>query len=89
MLSSNPRPLFGFFLALGILLVLSNCSQKPNRKELNRLEDARHAAEAAEIQLEKLRTERQSLEKKLSDQKQTLEEKKSSVNKAKNKIPDN
>ena len=76
-------------LCLGSILHLTliSCANKPNVQELNRLEEARKAAEAAEIQLEQLKKERLRLETQLAEQKKLLIKKQQEVNKAKSESP--
>ena len=68
------RNWFSLVLVSAVILIAS-CAKKPNRQELDRLEEARKAAEAAEAQLERIKKERLSLEKELSQQKNLLEQK--------------
>ena len=50
--------LFGFFL-----LAVPNCTQKPSQEEMNKLEEAKSAAEAAEKKLHNLRVKQAETEK--------------------------
>jgi hypothetical protein len=65
-----------------LFICIAGCASKPNQQELNRLEDARQAAEMAEQQLEKLRKERVTLEEELARQKQLLDSKQKEANEA-------
>ncbi len=74
-------------LCLQVLVILSSCAVKPNQQELNRLENARKEAEAAEVQLKALQKERQALEAQLKEQKALLKNSQQAVDEAKSEIP--
>ena len=74
-------------LSFIIITTLISCAAKPKQDELNRLEDARKAAETAESELEQLKKDRLELEEKLDQQKKILEQKQKEVEDAKSKIP--
>ena len=57
----------------GAMLFFNGCTKKPSQEELNRLEESKAAAEAAEKKLGELRTERQGLESTLDSKKQELQ----------------
>jgi len=67
----------GFLLSiLGLfLLTLSSmgCAAKPNDTELERLDEAKKASEAAEIRLQELKNKRMELEKTLLEKQKSLE----------------
>ena len=70
-------------LLVVFILLFSSCAKKPNEQELQRLENARKAAELAEAKLESVKKERLALEEELAIKKKTLEDKEIQVEKAK------
>jgi peptidoglycan hydrolase CwlO-like protein len=90
-LNSPEKRFFAHLITLLVLIIVFlslSCSRKPDQQELNRLEDARKAAESAEAQLEQLRNERLKLEEKLAEQKKLLEQKQKEVDEAKSNLPE-
>jgi len=71
-------------ISIGMVLLLSlGCTKKPSPDELNKLKEARMAAEAAEKKLADLRNERLQLESSLEAKKDELrkaEEERDAIN---------
>ena len=65
------------------MLCFMACAKKPNDQELNRLESARIAAEAAESKLDAIKKERMALEEELAIKKKNRQEKQNELDKAK------
>ncbi len=65
-----------FFLAVAFLslFLFSACTKKPSPDEINALNEARSAAEAAERQVSSLQSELSQLQNELEREKQTLSE---------------
>jgi septal ring factor EnvC (AmiA/AmiB activator) len=54
------------------LLIMNGCTKRPSEQELQKLEEARMAAESAESKLADLKNERAQLEKSLEDKQTEL-----------------
>ena len=78
------------FIGLGsailLLSVPTACTKKPSSDELNKLEEARQAAESAEKKLAELKAERMALEQQLEKKKEELRQAQEERDAAKQKL---
>jgi septal ring factor EnvC (AmiA/AmiB activator) len=61
-----------FLFAISLLILNYDCTRKPNKDELTKLEETKLAAESAEKKLEELKQERLRLELELKQKQEEL-----------------